>query len=230
VPATVIGLIIVVVAVLPGAAYTWALERQIGSWGQTLADRTLRFITVSLGFHLALAWLEYLIYRWALVEPLRHHRLEVGQFAAAWAGVALLVSVPALVGAVLGGLYASRVSRSGWQRIRRRLSPAGESKVLQVVLGRSPSPRAWDDFFSESPTCYLRIRTPDGTLIAGRFAARSYASGFPQDPDLLLEEAYGIDEETGELTDPLGYALYVPSSQLGWVEVVLPRREDNSDG
>lgn len=218
-PDTVVGLLIVVVAVLPGAVYTWALERQTGGWGLNLADRTLRFISSSLIFHLLAAWPEYLLYRWAL-DVAQHHTLRVGQFAAIWAGFALLVAVPATIGTVLGGLYATRGSRSGWSKVRRWIAPGSETRLLQRVLGRAPAPRGWDNFFSESPVCFLRVRTTDGTLLAGLFADKSYAAGFPQEPDLFLEQAYGVDDETGELTNALGYALYVPAAQIAWMEVV----------
>lgn len=52
----------------------------------TLADRTLRFMAISLLFHLALGWPEYAFYKVALAGP----RFEVWQFAATWAAVSLL--------------------------------------------------------------------------------------------------------------------------------------------
>jgi hypothetical protein len=45
--------------VLPGALYTWGIERVIGHWGVGLADRLLRFIGISACFHVALAPLNY---------------------------------------------------------------------------------------------------------------------------------------------------------------------------
>jgi hypothetical protein len=49
--------------VLPGALYTWGIERVIGHWGVGLADRLLRFIGISACFHVALAPLTYHSYR-----------------------------------------------------------------------------------------------------------------------------------------------------------------------
>jgi hypothetical protein len=47
-------------------------------------------------------------------------------------------------------------------------------------------------------------------------------AGYPNDPDLLLEEAVEVDQQTGVLGKPLGYALYITEGQIAWVEVVWP--------
>jgi hypothetical protein len=56
-----------------------------------------------------LGWPEYALYRVALTGP----RFEVGQFAAIWAAVLLVVALPGVIGTVLGGLYATRNSPRG---------------------------------------------------------------------------------------------------------------------
>jgi hypothetical protein len=195
-PNTVVGLLIILVFVLPGSVYTWAYERQTSAFGVTFSDRLIRFIAVSTIFHLVLAWPEYLLYRTAVVG--RDHVLT-GQFAALWVGMLLLVAVPAVLGTVFGGLYATRTDRTGWEWIRKRLSARAEQRLLNVVLGRAPAPRAWDNLFSERPNKYLLVRVEDDKWIAGRFAAASYAGGFPHSTDLYLEEAWEVDQDTGQL-------------------------------
>lgn len=195
-PDTPVGLLILIASVLPGALYTWAFERQVSSFGVTFADRLLRFVALSLLFHLVLGWPEFLLYR-ALVTA---HHVASGQFAAVWEAGLLVFAVPAGVGTVLGGLYATRSTRQGWTRVRRRLTPAAEERILRVALGRMPAPRAWDDVFSDRPTAYVRIWTADGAWVAGRFASGSCAAGFPHEPDLYLEEAWDIGPD-GTLGD-----------------------------
>ena len=70
-----------------------------------------------------------------------------------------------------------------------------EGVLLRPAFGRTPAPRAWDDLFSDRPTTYLRVSVKDGDPVAGLFADGSYAGGFPHDADLLLEEAWGMDQE-----------------------------------
>jgi hypothetical protein len=75
---------------------------------------------------------------------------------------------------------------------------------------------------------YVRVRTTDGTWLAGTFADRSYAGGYPHDADLLLEEAWTISPDDGTLGDQgLGYPVYVPASQIGWLELIRPN--DNGE-
>jgi len=167
-PTNVIAVLIVVVTILPGSMYMWAYERQTSAFGVTFADRTFRFIAISLLYHLVLGWPEYGLYRLAFTGP----RFAGGQFAAAWAAAAITVAAPAAVGGIMGGLYATRNSREGWVWLRRRMSPERERLLLRLALGRTPAPRAWDDLFSDRPTFYRRIRTTDGTWIAGLELAR----------------------------------------------------------
>jgi len=219
VPNTGIGLLILLVAVLPGSVFTWAYERQNSAYGVTFADRLLRFIATSMIFHLILAWPEYAIYRTALDG--RQH-LAVGQFALLWSGALLLVATPATAGTVLGGLYATRTGRTGWGWVRRRISAAAEAKILNVLLGRTPAPRAWDDLFSERPSIYLRVRVDGDNWLAGRFAQSSYAGGFPNEKDLYLEEAWEIDADTGVMGETgLGFPIYIPADTIKWMEVVV---------
>lgn len=163
-PSTLIGLLGVVIAVLPGSVYTWAYERQASAYGVTFADRTLRFIAVSVVFHVGLGWPEYALYRLSIAH---RHDLLAGQFALLWVGLVFLVAIPASAGTILGGLYATRTNRNKWTRLRRRLSAAQEALLLRILLGRDPAPRAWDNLFSERPTVYMRVKTTDQTWIAG---------------------------------------------------------------
>lgn len=217
-PGTAVGLLVVLVAVLPGSLYTWAFERQVSAYGVTLADRTLRFLAASVLFDLVLAWPAYGLYRLAAVHQ---DGRGFGQFAVAWLALLVVVAVPGGTGAVLGGLYVTRSDRSGWRWLRRWLTPERETRLLSVALGRAPAPRAWDNLFSERPNVYLRVRLADDQWVGGRFADASYAGGFPHDPDLYLEEAWAVDQASGELLGEtgLGFPVYIPAGQIRWMEI-----------
>jgi hypothetical protein len=225
IPTSSLALVLLVLVILPGAMYTWAYERQVSAFGVTFADRFLRFFAISMIYHLVLGWPEFFLVKESLQtsDPTAH------EFALLWVGVALVIAVPASSGTVVGGLYATRKSRSSdWLRVRRLLG-AREDRLLEVVLGRSPAPRAWDAFFSERPTTYLRVKTTDGQAVAGLFADQSYAGGFPEDPDLLLEEAWSVDDD-GTLLEPLGYPVYVAKGQIARLEVIAPDENGVDDG
>jgi hypothetical protein len=210
IPETALGLLLLVVAVLPGLTYTLAFERQAGAYGVTLADRTLRFIAVSAVFHVLAAWPEYWVWRATLGRP---GKILGGEFAILWAAAVLVLVLPAIVGTLVGQAYVHRDDRPRWQR-----------EVLRWTIGPELAPRAWDDFFSDRPATYLRVRTVDGTTHAGLFASASYAAGFPEQPDLLLEEAWSLDPDSGELLESLGYPLYIAPGQIAWMEIVPPQR------
>jgi hypothetical protein len=137
-PTSLIALGIILVAVFPGAVYTWAFEREAGSYGVTLADRTLRFLAASTVIHLLFAWPEYLVFRIAIEG---RDQILAGQFALLWLVLLLLSVIPALAGTVLGGLYATRTTRTSWPKLRRSLTVERERRLLHILLGRDPAPR-----------------------------------------------------------------------------------------
>lgn len=150
-PDSVVALAILVIAVLPGSVYIWAFERQASAFGVNLADRTLRFIAMSLIFHLILGWPEYWLYRLTFTGE----RFGAGQFAAAWSAGVVLVMIPATVGTVLGGMYATRGtaldgpgSATGSPRIRKIACCALRwAKLRRRGRGTTCSPML------RSPTC-----------------------------------------------------------------------------
>lgn len=221
VPTTWTALLLLLVAVLPGAMFTFGFERQVSAYGATLADRVLRFVAVSVVFDLLYAWPAYAAYRlWLDGEP-----VGAAQFAVAWGAMVATALVPATLGSVVGGLYATRNSRHGWEWLRRAvLPPPREARLLRLVLGRDPAPRAWDDLFSERPVAYLRVRTTTGEWLAGRFAQASYAGGFPYERDLLLEEAWPVDADGTLGPWPLGYPVYIPAASIAYIDVVPEER------
>lgn len=218
VPGSLLSVGFLLLAVLPGAAFTWALERQVGSYGVSFADRTLRFVGVSLVFHLVGLPLEYLVA--SVLLPL-DTTFGWPELLVVWPSLLLLFAVPYAAGSVLGGLYRSRGAREeSWQLIRTKLSRSAEERLLRLALGHDPTPRAWDHLFADRSSRYLRVRLQDGTWVAGLFADRSYAGGYPNPTDLLLEQSWAVDPDSGELADEQGpaYPVYVPASEIVLLE------------
>lgn len=220
------ALLLLCLAVLPGAMFTFGFERQVSAYGVTLADRVLRFIGVSLVFDALYAWPAYGAYRlWIAGRP-----FGGGQFAAAWLAVVTAAALPATLGGILGGLYGTRTSRSGWSWLRRWLLPPGrEERLLEATLGPKPAPRAWDDFFSQRPNVYLRVRTTAGDWLGGRYGPASYAAEFPHEPDLLLEEAWPMEANGAFGAAPRGCPLYIPATTIAYIEIFAHRPEKEAD-
>jgi hypothetical protein len=151
VPPTFVAVAVLIVAVLPGAAYTFAFEREAGNFGVTAGDRVLRFVASSTVFHLLFTPVDYGIYRLLTGQT---GELGIVAFALVYLAVLASVALPAVTGTVLAGLYATRDSRENWTWVRRRLSAEHESRLLRALLGRDPAPRAWDNLFSARPTFY----------------------------------------------------------------------------
>jgi Family of unknown function (DUF6338) len=211
-PSSAVGLLVVFVAVLPGALYIWAFEREVGRWGIGLADRVLRFIGVSALF---LAFLAYPI-RYLWVRYLHVLAADRGDFknlvvdggALPWW---LLVVPLAYVGApvILGTLAATAVRRD-WRAAR-------------ILVGPDPAPRAWDALFSPRPAGVVRVRLQDDLgWVGGLFGAESYAAGYPEQPqDLYLESAYQLlDDGSFALDDDGDFVELGSGLLLRWEDVL----------
>ncbi len=131
------GLVVLVVALLPGALYIWAFERLVGSWGVRFADRALRFVGVSAVLHaLALPltgdfWLDLVGSR----VPLR-----ATADISLWVPVLLYVGVPIALGTLIG--WGTR----------------NEFRWARIFTGPEPAPRAWDQLFGGGRRGWIRVR------------------------------------------------------------------------
>lgn len=173
---------ILVLAVLPGALYTWAFERLVGRWGVGLSDRLLRFSGGAAIFHAAVAPLTYWLWatQWSSGRIGRGEPLPLGL----WLVAVLYVAVPFGLGTLAA--YGHRKG-ARWAR---------------ALTGSDPAPRAWDYLFQGGQDGWIRCRMKSGVWIGGAFAdhngRRSYVAGYPEPADLFLAQAAEIDPDTGE--------------------------------
>ena len=61
----------------------------------------------------------------------------------------------------------------------------------QVILGQLPT--AWDHFFSRREGCWVIAHLPDGRRIGGLFGSSSYATSYPNEGHLYIEELWDLD-------------------------------------
>jgi len=183
--ATFQGLLVAVLALLPGAAYTFALERVTTGYGISFSDRLVRFLAASAVMHALLAVGEYWVYRYLVVE-----RRLVNGTANLW-----LLEVLALA-YVLGPIVVGSVV--GWGHKKHK-------KWGTLLVGAAVEPRAWDYLWRRADRAIVRIKLKSGIWLAGyRGEApngrRSYASAHPEEGDLYLPLSFIINPSSGELT------------------------------
>ncbi len=183
--ATYQALIVAVLALLPGASYTFALERTMGSYGINFSDRLVRFLAASAIFHALASGPEYLLYRSYLAKnTLTQGRID-------WWALELLAFAYVFVPIVIGVLAGSARKRD-W-------------KLGRMIVGVNLEPRAWDYIWGDKCQGVVRLKLKSGTWLAGIYGTRaderrSYAAAYPtMDSDLYLATALEVDPDTGEL-------------------------------
>jgi hypothetical protein len=208
-PSTFQSLVVVLLAVLPGALYTWSFEQQAGRWGATAGDRVQRFLGASAFFLvLELPMFYNFIYRPFVATG----DLDAGRALPWWIWVVPMVFVlfPVAAGRYVG-IAVHR--RQGW---------------ANFITGPSPAPRAWDDLFATSDlTGWIRLRLKeDGAWACGLWGEsvatglQSYAAGYPEPQDLLIAELAEIDSDGEFLIDANGNPVLTGRSLLiRWSEI-----------
>jgi hypothetical protein len=195
--------IVVAVALVPGALYFWAFERQAGRWGVALSDRLLRFVGLSALFHAAVAPVSY--WFWAHQWP----KISEGEKVSLWLWAVAIgyVAVPLAGGTMIG--YATRLGLP-WSR---------------WFAGPHAAPRAWDYLFESELVGWVRMRMKSGVWIGGVFGGvdgrPSYTAGYPEQQDLFLTAMIDVDPETGEFpVDEDGDIVHRPGGVLvRWEEI-----------
>lgn len=170
-------------ALLPGALYVFAYERQAGAFGISRSDRLIRFLAASAVFVALFSGLGVILYR-SLIVSGSLARGDVNALAVEGGCVGYLM-LPAAAGTLVGHA-ASR--KWGW---------------AVLLGGESPEPRAWDYLWRRGPRGVVRLKLKSGTWLAGVYdtpteGARSYASGYPEEQDLYLSLQLQVDPESGE--------------------------------
>lgn len=200
------ALAIIVLALLPGALYVWSVERFVGRWGISLADRFLRFIGVSAVLHVMAAPLTYVLWGRYLASGALPNTPAFPW--GLWCASIGYVAVPIVLGSAVG---IGTIRNYRWVRL---------------LTGPNPAPRAWDHLFSRRRRGWIRLRLKSGTWLAGVYIQRedgeqSYAAGYPEPSDIYLVNAVDVDAKTGRfLLSPDGRPIILESGILiRWEEV-----------
>lgn len=57
-----------------------------------------------------------------------------------------------------------------------------------------PIPKPWDYFFSKKEGCFILVHLKNDAKIGGFYSSNSYASAFPNNEDLFIEQVWAINE------------------------------------
>ncbi len=180
--ATFEGIAVLLLVLLPGAVYTWSFERIAGRWGIGLADRLYRFFGLSALFQVLIAPATWKIWR----TYLRHgapsaDKLPLWLWPVAWG----YLLVPALAGGVLATYFLNGNRLARW------------------LVGATAAPTAWDAVFSGDAAGYVLLRLKSGRWLGGKYSTGSHVAGYPQAPDIYLEEELVVSQERGDFVlDP----------------------------
>lgn len=189
VPSTVTQLVVLLVLVVPGFVYQAVRIRIAGRKpGDTdLPTRVLEAIVISTAF--ALVYL--IIFGPEIRTPAdAQERFADSPRITAAVGVAAAFVIPSISAFVVNPKLRSSVPtalrrpRETYRHIR-----SGEWTRFD------PRPSAWDVAFQEAGVGFVRVRTADGTWIAGYYGPLSYASSHPDPRNLFLELGYHVESD-----------------------------------
>lgn len=178
------ALAVTLVAVLPGAVYTFAVERWTGAFGVSRPDRVLRFTAASAAFVAVFAGPGYVVYR----DFVKTGRLANGTVdpLQLWLVAVVYVAVPAVLGTLVG--YGAR---ENW-------------RWAEAIVSHAREPRAWDFVWGRGRQGLVRAKLMSGSWVAGLYVTTeqggrvSYASGYPEEAqDVYLAQQLKVDPETG---------------------------------
>jgi len=60
-----------------------------------------------------------------------------------------------------------------------------------------PTLKSWDFVFSQRKPNWIKITLKDGSQVAGKYASRSFASSYPAEEQIYLEETWILNERGG---------------------------------
>jgi hypothetical protein len=81
-----------------------------------------------------------------------------------------------------------------------------------------PLPTGWDYFMDRNRTFWVLFHLKGGKMLGGFFGGESYASAFPQEPDIFVEEVWRVDEE-GHFVEMVPGTLGAVVRQSDWERV-----------
>ncbi|MDK1328288.1 DUF6338 family protein [Arthrobacter sp. zg-Y1143] len=199
-PQDLLQLLVIVGAVVPGFVYQISRRRVRGPGPdeQSITIRVLRSIATSVVF--LCVYIAILDYPPSIID-VDSEGMPTSWRTAALGALFLVLGIPWLTARIVYYIGTS--------------SPVETARL--AIVGRmhlrsqwDPTPSAWDFAFSNRGAGWIRVQSSDGSWMGGWFGSSSFASSFPEPPELYLEQGYEMNEQgvfTGKMSAPDG--LYI---------------------
>ena len=83
-----------------------------------------------------------------------------------------------------------------------------------------PTARPWDYVFSQRKPYWVKITLKDGTLVAGKYAEKSFTSSSPAPEQIYLEETWILNDKGGfERVKNDTAGVIILSSEISYIEL-----------
>ncbi len=84
-----------------------------------------------------------------------------------------------------------------------------------------PTERPWDYVFSQRKPYWVKVKLKDGTVIAGLYSEKSFASSAPAPEQIYLEEYWLLNDKNGfDRPKKLTEGVIILSSEIVYIELI----------
>jgi hypothetical protein len=187
--------------IVPGFVFDAARHMGARTPDRNAQRSVVQFLTASVVNYALWSWLVFLLIQPDFLRDVPHRS---GSIAALWGWV--ILASPALLGTI-----AARLSRVG--TTRRFLRWLGLKPLHNI-------PAAWDYVFHDlRRVVWVYVTLKDGSVVAGLFGGKSFASSDPRERDLYIEQVYEAAPNQLWTPVPGGAGLLISGSEVRHIEM-----------
>ncbi len=90
-----------------------------------------------------------------------------------------------------------------------------------------PTPRGWEFFLRKTPHFFVLFHLKNGKMVGGYFGPKSYASTYPQEPEIYVQEIWRVDDDGRFLEKVKGsFGSVIRQSEWERIEFFNPHDEE----